>query len=75
MLVASLVLILGAVVLLVLGLIQGSSVMLVGSIATSLLAAVALVVGVRTAGAARAEDDLEDGEDFDATVEQWAPQS
>jgi hypothetical protein len=69
------VLILGAVVLLVLGLIQGSSVMLVGSIATSLLAAVALVVGVRRAGAAPAEDDLEDGEDFDATVEQWAPQS
>jgi len=49
--------------------------MLVGSIATSLLAAVALVVGVRRAGAAQAEDDLEDGEDFDATVEQWAPQS
>lgn len=60
MIVASLVLILGAVVLLVLGLINGSSGLLVGSIGTSLLAAVALVVGVRQAGAARSGADLDD---------------
>ncbi|HCT80775.1 MAG TPA: hypothetical protein DGT23_30250 [Micromonosporaceae bacterium] len=60
MIVASLVLILGAVVLLVLGLMNGSSGLLVGSIGTSLLAAVALVVGVRQAGAARSSADLED---------------
>ncbi len=60
MIVASLVLILGAVVLLVLGLINGSSGLLVGSIGTSLLAAVALVVGVRQAGAARSGLDLDD---------------
>lgn len=73
MIVASLVLILGAVVLLVLGLMNGSSGLLVGSIGTSLLAAVALVVGVRQAGAARSLADLEDeDEQFDsAEVEQW----
>lgn len=47
MIVGSLLLILVAVVLLVLGLKDGSSVMLTGSIAASLLAAVALVVGAR----------------------------
>jgi hypothetical protein len=61
--VASLVLILGAVVLLVLGLTNGSSGLLVGSIGTSLLAAVALVVGVRQATAARAAAGLLDDED------------
>jgi hypothetical protein len=57
------VLILGAVVLLVLGLTNGSSGLLVGSIGTSLLAAVALVVGVRQATAARAAAGLLDDED------------
>jgi hypothetical protein len=53
--VASLVLILVAVTLLVLGLASGSSELLVSSIGASLLAAVALVVGARQAAAARAE--------------------
>jgi len=77
--VASLVLILGAVALLVLGLINGSSGLLVGSIGTSLLAAVALVVGVRQAGAARSgadlEDDDEDEQFDDAEVDQWTSRS
>jgi hypothetical protein len=51
-------LILVAVVLLVLGLIDGSSALLISSIAVSLLAAVVLVVGARQAAAARAETDL-----------------
>jgi hypothetical protein len=51
--VASLVLILVAVTLLVLGLSSGSSELLVSSIGASLLAAVALVVGARQAAAAR----------------------
>lgn len=53
MIVGSLLLILVAVALLVLGLADGSSVLLVSSIAASLLAAVALVVGARQAAAAR----------------------
>ncbi|MCG5445149.1 hypothetical protein NIE79_003593 [Micromonospora sp. NIE79] len=57
MIVASLVLILVAVVLLVLGLAGGSSFLLVISIAASLLAAVALVVGARQAAANRAMAD------------------
>jgi hypothetical protein len=60
--VASLLLILGAVVLLVLGLVNGSSALLIGSIAVSLLAAVALVVGARQAAAARAEDEFLEAE-------------
>lgn len=56
MIVASLVLILVAVTLLVLGLASGSSLLLVGSIVASLLAAVALVVGARQAAATRAGD-------------------
>lgn len=77
MIVASLVLILGAVVLLVLGLINGSSGLLVGSIGISLLAAVALVVGVRQAGAARAAAGLDDEDEQydDAEEEEWAPRS
>lgn len=79
MIVASLVLILGAVVLLVLGLINGSSGLLVGSIGTSLLAAVALVVGVRQAGTARSgldlEEDDEDEQFDDAEVDQWTSRS
>ncbi len=79
MIVASLVLILGAVVLLVLGLVNGSSGLLVGSIGTSLLAAVALVVGVRQAGAARSgldlEEDDEDEQFDDAEVEGWTSRS
>ena len=54
MIVGSLLLILVAVAMLGLGLVQGSSASLVGSIAASLLAAVALVVGARRAVAARA---------------------
>jgi hypothetical protein len=61
--VGSLLLILVAVTLLVLGLADGSSPLLVGSIGASLLAAIALVIGARQAAAARAgtEDYLEDG--------------
>lgn len=62
MIVASLLLIFVAVVLLVLGLVNGSSGLLVGSIGTSLLAAVALVVGARQAAAARAEADYDEDE-------------
>ena len=65
MIVASLVLILGAVALLVLGLVNGSSGLLVGSIGTSLLAAVALVVGVRQAASARSMTELEETEQYD----------
>jgi len=54
MIVGSLLLILVAVAMLGLGLVQGSNAFLVGSIAASLLAAVALVVGARRAAAARA---------------------
>jgi hypothetical protein len=61
--VGSLLLILVAVTLLVLGLADGSSPLLVGSIGASLLAAIALVIGARQAAAARAGADgyLEDG--------------
>jgi len=52
--VVSLLLILVAVALLVLGLTAGSSLLLTSSIAASLLAAVALMVGARQASAARA---------------------
>src|SRR5947209_8359884 len=54
MIVGSLLLILVAVAMLGLGLVQGSNAFLVGSIAASLLAAIALVVGARRAAAARA---------------------
>ncbi|MEV0155025.1 hypothetical protein AB0H57_14935 [Micromonospora sp. NPDC050686] len=57
MIVASLLLILVAVGSLVLGLAGGSSTLLVVSIAASLLAAVALVVGARQAVAARSAPD------------------
>ncbi|MEV8507716.1 hypothetical protein AB0368_23250 [Actinoplanes sp. NPDC051475] len=53
MIVVSLLLILVAVTLLVLGLAGGSSTLLISSIVASLLAAVALVVGARQAGAGR----------------------
>ncbi|MEV4637233.1 phage holin family protein [Actinoplanes sp. NPDC049548] len=53
MIVVSLLLILVAVTLLVLGLAGGSSTLLISSIVASLLAAVALVVGARHAGAGR----------------------
>jgi hypothetical protein len=79
--VASLALILGAVILLVLGLITGSSGVLIGSIGTSLVAAAALVMGVRQAGAARTAADVDDedededeDEQFDDAGDQvWAP--
>lgn len=66
MIVGSLLLILVAVTLLVLGLATGSSVLLVSSIAASLLAAIALVVGARQAttglvGFGRAGDELSHG--------------
>jgi hypothetical protein len=64
--VTSLLLIVVAVVLLVMGLVNGSSGMLVGSIGTSLLAAVALVVGARQAAAARAEVEYDQDEQDDA---------
>lgn len=75
MIVASLVLILGAIALLVLGLVNGSSGLLVGSIGTSLLAAVALVVGVRQAASARSLAELEDAEQFDGDEEDWSHRS
>ncbi|MCW6008586.1 hypothetical protein K1W54_29180 [Micromonospora sp. CPCC 205371] len=62
MIVGSLLLILVAVTLLVLGLAYGSSTLLISSIAASLLAAVALVVGARQAAAARADADYGDDE-------------
>ena len=72
MIVASLLLIFVAVVLLVLGLVNGSSGLLVGSIGTSLLAAVALVVGARQAAATRVGADDEDeqgvGEEYEEPV-------
>ncbi|GAB7037847.1 MULTISPECIES: hypothetical protein [Catenuloplanes] len=55
MIVISLLLILVAIALLVLGLMSASSLLLIGSIVGSLLAAVTLVVGMRQAAAARAE--------------------
>lgn len=57
MIVGSLLLILVAVLLLVVGLATGSSGLLISSIAASLLAAVALVVGARQAVAGRVESD------------------
>lgn len=62
MIVGSLLLILVAVTLLVLGLAYGSSALLISSIAASLLAAIALVVGARQAAAARADAGYGDDE-------------
>jgi hypothetical protein len=70
--VASLVLILVAVVLLVLGLADGSSTLLISSIAASLLAAVALVVGARQDTAVDA-DAYDDGRDEDVRGELAEP--
>jgi hypothetical protein len=72
--VASLLLIVVAVVLLVLGLVNGSSGLLVGSIGTSLLAAVALVVGARQAAAVRTEVDY-DGDEQDGGEDSEEPVS
>jgi hypothetical protein len=72
---ASLVLILGAVALLVLGLVNGSSGLLVGSIGTSLLAAVALVVGVRRSASARSLTEHEEAEQFDGDEDDWTYRS
>ncbi|WP_033346099.1 hypothetical protein [Catenuloplanes japonicus] len=55
MIVISILLILVAIALLVLGLMSASSLLLIGSIVGSLLAAVTLVVGMRQSEAARAE--------------------
>jgi len=62
MIVASLLLILVAVTLLVLGLTGGSSALLISSIVASLLAAVALVIGARQASAARRAATLPAGD-------------
>lgn len=62
MIVGSLLLILVAVTLLGFGLANGSSALLISSIAASLLAAVALVVGARQAAAARADAGYADDE-------------
>jgi hypothetical protein len=61
--VGSLLLILVAVATLGLGLVQGSNALLVGSIAASMLAAIALIVGARRTAAARAvlDDNAYDG--------------
>jgi hypothetical protein len=72
-----LLLILVAVALLVLGLADGSSVLLISSIAASLLAAVALVMGAREAAAVRAAVDDEFGrrpsdEGGDQASHRWA---
>lgn len=56
MIVASLLLILVAVAMLGLGLARGSNALLIGSIAASLLAAIALVVGARQAAADRVDE-------------------
>jgi hypothetical protein len=65
--VGSLLLILVAVATLGLGLVRGSNALLVGSIAASLLAAIALVIGARQSAAARAavDDQFDDGLDID----------
>ncbi|MFC0528842.1 hypothetical protein [Phytohabitans kaempferiae] len=63
MIVGSLLLILVAVTLLVLGLAYGSSALLISSIAASLVAAVALVVGARQAAAARADAGFADDDE------------
>lgn len=57
MIVGSLLLIFGAVVMLALGLVQGSNAYLVGSIAASLLAAIMLVAGRQGAGRQLAEEE------------------
>jgi hypothetical protein len=69
--VGSLLLILVAVVLLVLGLTSGSSPLLTGSIAASLLAAVALVVGARQDTAAR--EAMPDGGGWDDDPVEQSP--
>ncbi|MFC6020371.1 hypothetical protein ACFP2T_29905 [Plantactinospora solaniradicis] len=80
MIVGSLLLILVAVMLLVLGLASGSSGLLISSIAVSLLAAVALVVGARQAAGARGaagfvpdEQFVDDGANVDDGGEDVAP--
>ena len=71
MIVGSLLLILVAVVLLGVGLAQGSNPLLIGSIAASLLAAIALVVGARQAIASRVDErddsdaDMTDDEEYE----------
>ncbi|MEV1289649.1 hypothetical protein [Micromonospora sp. NPDC049679] len=79
MIVGSLLLILVAVTLLVLGLANGSSMLLISSIAASLLAAVALVVGARQAAAARVESapagfgpGVPDGDEDDSVLHHHA---
>lgn len=59
MIVGSLLLILVAVALLGIGLARGSNVLLIGSIAASLFAAIALIVGARQAAAGRVDEDGE----------------
>lgn len=73
MIVGSLLLILVAVALLVLGLAGGSSVLLISSIAASLLAAVALVAGARQAAAARSTAAADGTRAGDGTGARWQP--
>jgi hypothetical protein len=61
----SLLLILIAVALLALGLVQGTNSYLVGSIAASLLAAIALIAGSRRAGARRGGEPTADHDEVD----------
>jgi hypothetical protein len=70
--IASLLLILIAAVLLVLGLLRGLDLLLVVSIAVSLLAAVALYLGARRTHADRADDDAPAPEDEDTGRQQAA---
>ncbi|MFI5838415.1 hypothetical protein ACIA8K_01680 [Catenuloplanes sp. NPDC051500] len=73
MIVISLLLILVAIALLVIGLGSASSLLLIGSIVGSLLAAVTLVVGMRQAAAARAEmiDNSETMSEADAKRDRY----
>lgn len=66
MIAASLPLILVAVVCLAIGLIQGSSSLLIASIVASLLAAVALVIGVRQRPPGRPEDSFDEPDSFES---------
>lgn len=70
MTVVSLVLIVGAVVLLGYGLLEGSNVYLVASILTSLVAALALVVGSRRSGRAAVAEAIEREEEAARTTTQ-----
>jgi hypothetical protein len=73
MIVFSLVLILAAVTLLGLGLAAGSSTLLIASIAVSLLAAIALVIGARRSAAARRSEPAAFAEPVDPGLTEPVP--